>query len=426
MPAEVSGGGGGVGIGGSSSFDGQAGQAFADGIYLQGNNTLTFSPSGLETVVGVIGDDKGSAAAANYGGATGYGEGSGGIVIDGTGTLDLTAINTYTGTTTVKSGTLQVDGSIAPSAVTVKSGASIGGSGTTGTVTVEAGGAFAPGDPTTFTVAGLTLDSESNFDEEIGGTSPGTGGAGGYDRTIVQSGGTVSLGGATLNLSLVNSFTPSLGNVYEIIDNEGSGAVSGTFSGLAQGAIVRVGHDYVQISYTGGDGNDVTLTIVQGPPNSPAPSGTTAVMVMSNPSNGDYEIYDVGGNAILAAYSLGQVGSPWTFVGLGTFQAGDTSDMLLRNTSTGGFEAYYISGNNITNASLIGTVGTNWNFAGTGDFDGQSSLSELLLRNSVSPAHSSSIRSPAAACCREARWLRSATICRFRASATSQAPARPR
>ena len=81
---------------------------------------------------------------------------------------------------------------------------------------------------------------------------------------------------------------------------------------------------------------------------------------------------------------LGQVGSPWTFVGLGTFQAGDTSDMLLRNTSTGGFEAYYISNNNITNASLIGTVGTDWNFAGTGDFDGQSSLSELLLRNAAS------------------------------------------
>ena len=130
-------------------------------------------------------------------------------------------------------------------------------------------------------------------------------------------------------------------------------------------------------------GSFTTFTVTP-PPNSAPPAGTTAVMVMSNPSNGDYEIYDVGGNAILAAYSLGQVGSPWTFVGLGTLQAGDTSDMLLRNTSTGGFEAYYISNNNITNAALIGTVGTNWNFAGTGDFDGQSSLSELLLRNSAS------------------------------------------
>ena len=116
----------------------------------------------------------------------------------------------------------------------------------------------------------------------------------------------------------------------------------------------------------------------------PPPGGTTAVMIMNNPSNGDYEIYDIGGNAILAAYLLGQVAHLVTFVGLGTFQAGDTSDMLLRNTSTGAFEAYYISGNTITGAALVGTVGTNWNFAGTGDFDGASSLSEMLLRNAGS------------------------------------------
>ena len=78
------------------------------------------------------------------------------------------------------------------------------------------------------------------------------------------------------------------------------------------------------------------------------------------------------------------MGSPWTFVGLGTFQADDASDMLLRNSSTGGFEAYYISGNNIANAANVGTVGMNWNFAGTGNFDGQSSLSEMLLRNGAS------------------------------------------
>ena len=67
-------------------------------------------------------------------------------------------------------------------------------------------------------------------------------------------------------------------------------------------------------------------------PNPGPPAGTTADMIMNNPSNGDYEIYNIGGNAILAAYSLGQVGSPWSFVGMGTFQAGDIDDMLLRNT----------------------------------------------------------------------------------------------
>jgi hypothetical protein len=116
----------------------------------------------------------------------------------------------------------------------------------------------------------------------------------------------------------------------------------------------------------------------------PPPAGTTAVMIMSNPSNGTYEVYNVGGNAILAAYQLGQVGAPWTFAALGTLQAGDTSDMLLRNSSTGAFEAYYVSGNNITNKAVVGTVGLDWNFAGIGDFDGASSLSELMLRNASS------------------------------------------
>ena len=121
-------------------------------------------------------------------------------------------------------------------------------------------------------------------------------------------------------------------------------------------------------------------------PPTPPPGGTTALMVMNNASNGEYEIYDIGGNAILAAYPLGQVGSLYKFAAMGTFQAGDTSDMLLRNTSTGAFEAYYISNNSITGAVNAGTVGTDWNFAGTGNFDGGSSLSELLLRNAASGA----------------------------------------
>ena len=96
-------------------------------------------------------------------------------------------------------------------------------------------------------------------------------------------------------------------------------------------------------------------------PNPPPPAGTTADMVLraSNtaPIAGQYEIYDIGSNAILAGYSLGQVGTDWRFVGLGGFNGGDTSDMLLRNANTGGFEVYDISSNNITGAAFLGNVG---------------------------------------------------------------------
>jgi autotransporter-associated beta strand protein len=90
------------------------GQAFATGIYLQGNLEsgvvpLTFSPTGTATVAGVIGDDTGSAAAANYVDVFGgYTEGSVGIVVNGTGTLKLQAVNTYTGSSTITKGRLEL------------------------------------------------------------------------------------------------------------------------------------------------------------------------------------------------------------------------------------------------------------------------------------------------------------------------------
>ena len=96
-------------------------------------------------------------------------------------------------------------------------------------------------------------------------------------------------------------------------------------------------------------------------PNGGLPGGTTAVMIMhatSGGSMGQYEIYDIGGNAVLTAYSLALLGPEMTASGLGSFQTGDSDDMLLRNSSTGAFDAYYISGNSITGTALVGTVGT--------------------------------------------------------------------
>jgi hypothetical protein len=117
-------------------------------------------------------------------------------------------------------------------------------------------------------------------------------------------------------------------------------------------------------------------------PNAPPPAATTADMILSNASAGGfYEIYDLGNNAVLAAYQLGQVGSNWQYAGLGGFFDNDTTDMLLRNSSTGGFEVYDISNNNITNAAFMGTVGLNWQVAGFGQFT-HTAMSGMLLRNS--------------------------------------------
>lgn len=64
----------------------------------------------------------------------------------GPGTMELTATNTYTGTTTVSAGTLLVNGSTSTGAVNVSSGATLAGDGTIGgTVTIASGGTLSPG-----------------------------------------------------------------------------------------------------------------------------------------------------------------------------------------------------------------------------------------------------------------------------------------
>jgi hypothetical protein len=121
--------------------------------------------------------------------------------------------------------------------------------------------------------------------------------------------------------------------------------------------------------------------VTPAPPNPNAPpAGTTADMILRHGADGQYEIYDIGNNAILAAHQLGQVGTDWQFSSLGGFFGSDTTDMLLRNSKTGGLEVYDISNNLIANAAFLGTVGLDWKAMGFGNF---SSLGEndMILRN---------------------------------------------
>ena len=110
-------------------------------------------------------------------------------------------------------------------------------------------------------------------------------------------------------------------------------------------------------------GGDHGFLMVTGP-NPPPPAGTTADMILRHGADGLYEIYDIGGNAILTGNFLGQVGTDFQFAGLGAFNGSDTTDMLLRSATTGQFEVYDISNNNITNAANLGTVGLDFQLAG--------------------------------------------------------------
>ena len=84
----------GLGAGGGAN-----GKAYGGGMFLESNETVTLAPASgtVETISGVVADQTGSG-----------GTGTGVLILDGPGTLDLTAANTYTGETTIDQGVLEL------------------------------------------------------------------------------------------------------------------------------------------------------------------------------------------------------------------------------------------------------------------------------------------------------------------------------
>jgi autotransporter-associated beta strand protein len=109
-----------------------AGSIEGDGVFLIGNNFQVGSNNLTTEVTGRI-----SECGCVHGALTKV----------GTGTLVLSGVNSYTGGTTVRDGTLQVDGSITRSSVVrVEDGGTLSGTGKVSDVVVKSGGTLAPGD----------------------------------------------------------------------------------------------------------------------------------------------------------------------------------------------------------------------------------------------------------------------------------------
>ncbi|HYR76789.1 MAG TPA: autotransporter-associated beta strand repeat-containing protein, partial [Pyrinomonadaceae bacterium] len=213
---------------------------------LSSNRGIAFNSTGTIDVA--------SSATLTYGG---IGAGSGGLTKTSDGTLTLSGANTYTGMTTVSAGTLLVNGSQSGSEVSVNGG-TLGGTVTVGMITsTSSGGTISVGSPASnpgiLNSGNVNWSSGSpTFVVQLNGTTAGSG----YDQLNVT--GTVNLTGATLSASL--GFTPAGGTQLTIINNDGTDAVVGTFSGLAEGATVTLNGVNFTISYVGGTGNDVVLT----------------------------------------------------------------------------------------------------------------------------------------------------------------------
>ena len=230
---------------------------------LAGTGTVTLNGNALT----VGGTDN---LSSTFDGVIADGAATGGQLIKaGTGSLTLNGANTYTGPTAVTAGSLIVNGSLSTSS-TVAIGATgiLGGAGTVGTVNNLAGAVNpgSTGNPGTLNVNNLTLGPGALV-LDLSNIAA--------DSVNVLS--AVDITGATLSL---NVGTISPGESFTILTVPGnSGGLVGTFVGLDGSAghnSITAGGTVFAISYTGGDGNDITLTA----------TGTASASIVSTVING--------------------------------------------------------------------------------------------------------------------------------------------
>jgi autotransporter-associated beta strand protein len=230
------------------------GSVEGEGAVFLGSKPLGIGSSDLSTELAAVIQDGG------FGGGIG-----GSLTKVGSGTLTLTGANTYTGGTSVSAGALLVantEGSGTGSGAVVITSGTLGGSGTiSAAVTIGTGAFLAPAGGTQ-TRATLSIQSSLTF----AGNATYTYTFKAKKRRaktdkVVASGVTIN-SSAIFNLSGQAQGTLTQGLVLTVISNTSATPITGTFSNLPDGAIVNVNGNNFQASYEGGDGNDLTLTVV--------------------------------------------------------------------------------------------------------------------------------------------------------------------
>ncbi|MBV9957455.1 MAG: VCBS repeat-containing protein, partial [Acidobacteria bacterium] len=329
-------------LGAAQSFTADLGATLSVNIAITNNgHLLTLAGNGNTAILGLI-------------------TGSGGLTKEGLGGALLFSPNSYTGATTVSNGLLLIDGSQQNSAVTLAGGA-LGGTGTTGAISAT-GGVLSAGTLTSPTgvlnVHGnLMLGAMSALTPKLNGNTAGSG----YDQVNVS--GTVDLTGSVLLPALLPGFTPNAGDVYTLINNDGTDAVMGTFTGLPEGAnLTTPGGINFRISYMGGTGNDVVITVSANRRAAFDFDGDARADVsVFRPSSGFWYLSES-----TAGFNATQFGASGDQPAPGDYDGDGKADIAVFRPSTG---YWYVlqSSDNAFRSQLFGQAG---DFPATGDYDG--------------------------------------------------------
>ena len=205
--------------------DGSASSVVGNVMTLDNGGTILATGAAITHNVALTGTGGvfNTSAATSVSGAIG---GTGGLWKNGTGTLTLTGVNTYTGNTNVEVGKLVVNGSLASSVRILKNG-SLGGN-----VTIAGNltnlGTLAPGNsPGTTTISGNYIEA-GTLDIEVWGLTANTQ----HDQVVVSGTATFQTG-STLKVT-------KTGGTFDLARTESVAAVSalaysGTFTNLDRG-----------------------------------------------------------------------------------------------------------------------------------------------------------------------------------------------
>ena len=185
----------------------------------------------------------------------------------GEGMLELSSANTYTGVTTLDAGGLVINnttGSGTGTGALQVNGGILAGSGIiAGAVTVGTGsgaGAFLTPGMGASTATTLTLQSAVTFKADATYTCRLNTKKTKADQLIAN--GVTIESGAQFAFKVTGDAQLRTGKTAIVISNTSANPISGTFANLPDGSTFTAGPNTFQVSYEGGDGNDLTLTVI--------------------------------------------------------------------------------------------------------------------------------------------------------------------